>query len=384
MKIEKNHKDIYVFFLGLYLVSLPLGIVGLGDFGSLLRLIGLIPLVGWLLFSRRLRFDKILITQVIFILLLLISTSYALNSSISMSRLFTNVLLLTLILVFSSKKINEDQFYKLLKYLVWSSRVTALIVLLFGTYSENRLLLGEVFIEDPNYLTGYFVFGVVSSIFIIMKRMRGNRLLSIAELSIYLFIILSTGSRTGLISYVLIIGVILLSRFSLKSIFYSLITLSSLIIITFILVQFIDTQIIERFTIQSILDSDGTGRFDLWKNALSIFEHSSDFRKIMGYGAGNIKDAYLLYGYTPIVSHNVFIDVLLENGMIGLILYTLLTIFIIIKSYQKDDKRIFYMLLVVLIMSFGSSFYAYKVYWNLILINIIPLSSPTALKVNQT
>lgn len=373
MITHRSQKNYYVLFLGLFLLSLPLGIVSIGSFGSILRFIGILPIIGWVLWSQKIRFNRVLNFQILLTILMLISASYAINPDAALSRFFTNVFFMVLIAIFSSVSLDRINFNRLSNFLIFSSRITAVIVLILGTYSENRLLLGDIFIEDPNYLTGYFVFGVINTLFIIIDRTKGNKLLSIFELSIYMFIILSTGSRTGLISYVVIFFIILMSKLNLKKIFYGLFTIILIIILTTIIIQFIDVRILERFSLQNIIDSDGTGRFVLWKNAFVIYEQSTVIKKLFGYGAGNIREAYNMFGYIPIVSHNIFIDILIENGFAGLIVYLFMTIYSLLYSYKNMDKRFFYMLLVILIMSFGSSFYAYKVYWNIILICVTPI-----------
>jgi O-antigen ligase len=65
-------------------------------------------------------------------------------------------------------------------------------------------------------------------------------------------------------------------------------------------------------------DSTGSGRTEIWKTALQTFEHSGLF----GVGLENFKEIYAVYVATSrgTGTHNIFLLVLIELGVVGLVL----------------------------------------------------------------
>jgi O-antigen ligase len=191
------------------------------------------------------------------------------------------------------------------------------------------------------------------------------------------FIVVATGSRTGFITYLFITAIVFISnfKFNRKTVLISLSSLVFSIIAYFTITSLVNPEALSRLTFESIISSNGTGRFDLWDNALHIYNESSVFRKFFGYGAGSIRTVYTSYGFINQVSHNIFIEILLENGIIGLLVYVALIIKILIMASQSSIKELLFILLGMIVISLGASLYAFKPYWNVILI-ILYFSSP--------
>ena len=88
------------------------------------------------------------------------------------------------------------------------------------------------------------------------------------------------------------------------------------------IISAIDSDTASRYTLEAISESDGTGRYELWADAINAFNCSSFFRKICGYGTGAIRDVtYLFYFHRHNVMHNMFVENLIEIGVIGLLFY---------------------------------------------------------------
>lgn len=371
IKKNKDASTVYGVFFALYFLSLPFNAISLGIFGSLLRYIGLIVLISWLIFSRKIRFNNILTYALILVFLYFLNLFYTIDSELTKSRLISETSFLLLMIAISGLEYNKENSELITKTAIWSSRITAILVIITAEFyrGTGRISLGGIFSEDPNHLTAYFLFGYVFAMFGLSKKnMLRNKVKYILEIVLYISIILTTGSRTGFIAYFVITILYLLFHKQLKfSSFVKFFIALSLLIIT---INLIDNDILSRFTLESILESEGTGRYQLWKDALHIFYNSTPSKLLFGYGTGTITTVYTTFGYKYAVAHNIFIEKLVENGIVGLILYVTFVISLIYTSFKIDKKHLFYILLGMIIVSFATSVSTFTPYWNVILMII--------------
>lgn len=360
----------------LYFISLPLGMISLGNAGSALRYIALFPIFSWLLISRQVKFNKICKLQLILTIYMLLTSLFTVDYNATITRTISNGMFFVLLMTFSSVELNENEGNKLKKALVMSSRLSIMLLLWFGTLQEGRLVLhNEIIIEDANYINAYLLFGIVNAeINIISKNVKiFKRVLYCIEFLIYVYITLCTGSRSGLL--MIFVSVIIAFVFSKNkngnrsmSFLSKLISISFIVIILYnVVLTYVPTDVLTRFSIDSLLQSNGTNRYVIWKNGLTIYKKSGIFRQIFGYGAGTIIKVFLTKGYRPIVMHQIYLEILVEDGIIGLIIYLTFLAYVIAFCIKKHD--IFCLSIIIGLMVFGcaASIYAFKPYWNILL-----------------
>ena len=377
MEITKTKSKIsldYIFsiLVGVYLLSLPFGALNLGGFGTILKYIGLVVSLGWIFFSRKISISKIIVLELIMVFLFFISTIYSIDIEESFLRNTTHFFFIILLISISGLQTNSRNTKTLINCAIWGARMTAIFVLIFGDiYVDGRISLGNMFLEDPNYLTAYFLFGYVFAFYNIIKSKKiSKKVLSFLEITIYILIILATGSRGGFISYIVVtIGILF---FSNKFKIMNMVRLLIFALLFFVIIQvasnFINNDVLSRFTIKSMVESQGTGRIQLFKDALSIFSKSNFFRIMFGYGAGTIGSIYTSFGYRYAVVHNIFIEILLENGVIGFALYVSLVFQLMYTSFKFKNKQVFFVLLGIVVLSFSTSLSTFKPYWNVIFV----------------
>lgn len=141
--------------------------------------------------------------------------------------------------------------------------------------------------------------------------------------------IVGTSSRASYIAIILAIGVMLISNKKL---------LKKLLPIIAVLVVGIPIGLIYRFRNLSLNDflASDTQRFDIWKACLDMFKSSP----IIGLGAGTDNIHTLLineYGIARPHAHNLFIQMLVEGGVIGIgfvLVIVVMTIKCIVKLYK--------------------------------------------------
>ena len=282
-KSATETNKIFTISIVLYLLMLPLGTMSLGSFGSLLKYIAILPIIIYLLHYRSFKLSKIIIIQLLIIYAYIISMFYSVDRLVSLSKIKTEILFCILLMVTGCANFHTSEVIQIRKGLVWSSRITCILLLFFGILEENRLGLSGSLSEDPNYLNGYLLFGIVSAVQVFLSDLKkGNLLISMMEMFFYIYASILTGSRGGLIS--MIVAVISITFFEIldkKNTKKKRILLSIIImIILYIVGGMIPPELVNRFYWNDIIASKGTGRLVIWEESVKIFSESNLFHKI--------------------------------------------------------------------------------------------------------
>jgi O-antigen ligase len=128
-----------------------------------------------------------------------------------------------------------------------------------------------------------------------------------------------TGSRGGLLTSIVALTIVPLSMTRLSAGRLS-ITIAMLFLSGGLAVAYVPDKIVERLATTSteVEDFSLGGRFKLWKAGIrALPEHP-----LLGFGtSGFIRAIYPQLGPAALVAHNSFVSVLVEQGLIGLILF---------------------------------------------------------------
>jgi O-antigen ligase len=116
-----------------------------------------------------------------------------------------------------------------------------------------------------------------------------------------------------------------------------------------LVVAYLPDKIMERLstTGTSVQSLSFGGRFTIWKAGVNAFV----YKPIMGYGAGGFKRAITPeLGALALVAHNSFLSVLVEEGIVGLLLYMtmLLSVFLSVLRFPPLERRFGLVLLATL------------------------------------
>lgn len=378
---QKTRNSAFVKALSFYFFLLPLGALNLSiTLGSVLKYIAILPLLVWLISANRnITLNKLFVSQFLFVAWLALTIVWSVESSLSFNRIVTQTFFILLLIPVSSMSFSEDEISFLRSSLVWSSRLTAVITLLFSSYLDGRLFLSGLISEDPNYLCAYFLFGIVNCILELKKAKRFIwKSFIFFELLFYVYIVLSTGSRGGVfaVSASVLIAIIFNpeEKTSLKGFFTKLGVVILVIGSIIIVVGFLPDNIKDRFLWSSIQESNGTGRYTIWENGLNVYARNGLFKQIFGCGTGSIRYYMAMNGYLDKVIHNIFLEVLIEAGIIGLFVYVYGIFAFFHESLKMKNMFAICVLIGMVVLSLSTSLYAFKPYWN-ILIFILCISN---------
>ena len=296
------------------------------------------------------------------------------NQEKSFARLESLISFWILIVAISGYTFSSRELLFLKACLIWSSRITLIIALFFSSRFEGRLFLSGVISEDPNYLCCYIIFGIIGNIEIFLSDYSWKKkLLSVLEFSMYLYIVMATGSRGGAFAILFAVVTFILFYSPQKTVIILRSTKKIVFFICFFLCLFIvqswvPADVLNRFSSEAVIESNGTGRYDIWNAAIQAFDNSDWFRKIFGYGSASARDITYIFTF-PVhnVIHNIFIENLLEIGLIGFVSYSIYIAFFIIMAKKMNSIFSFSVIMGICFLSLSTSLYAFKPYWNIML-----------------
>lgn len=360
----------------IYTLLIPLNsVMNFSGNGTVNRLLGIIVmsslLVEKFLIKEEIHIKKEHSILLLFFLFVISSYFWSINQSLTffaISRLF-NLIIFYILVSNKSYTSNEKNLIKIM------SVIGAVLVSLY-LFKTSSLYYTRVIITssagdstDPNGLSSSLAFSAIFLFdYLINSNILIHKIIILASLSIIISGMLLTGSRAGVIG--LILGVFILLLFGIKTkkftkmkVFRFLLSLIILLWVATILnnvFHLIDVNVFKRLTVRNIFETGGTGRFIIWKNAITMFLK----KPIFGYGLAT--DPYLLYlNYgTYIVTHNDALFILLGTGIIGLLTIMWFIATLLKRIFKSRDVLSLSMFFMLLSFS-GSLVYIFnKNLWN--------------------
>ena len=371
-------KRAYIVSLCLYFLCLPLDAINIGAIGSALKIIALLPMGFALIRLPHIKISKFHVLYFAYICACFLSLINSKHTDISLSKIITFIQLFLLMLTAGCCEYSADDIRFLKNTLIWASRISLILILLLGTYRQNRLVLhNEIIKEDPNYFCLYLSFGIIYCLQKIFKKTQSNflyKILGIGELIVYLFVIVYTGSRGGLLAILFACFAYILFYTNKSSSFRKLIIIVAIALILYFVLQTLSENMQTRFTIDDVVESGGTHRIDIWAQGIDLFVKGSFLQKVFGYGISTTRLTFIEEGYYyQLVMHNIFLETLVEIGVLGLIVYCYMIFYFLKEAFKNNDKFSFAVIIGMIVMSISTSLSSFKPYIN-IMILIICLS----------
>ena len=238
----------------------------------------------------------------------------------------------------------------------------------FVTDSERAILVVGGVQIDPNYAAMLMFPMIVYLIKILLSNEVKKRfkVLSILALILAFYAYLRSGTRGGLVAALTGCAFFFLRK-KRSGLSKTLLVIGAIIFIILIfpyIQLLLPDSINRRFTLDSIVKSGGSGRFDFWRECLS---HVADTPFTLLFGHGKQATMNLL----GIASHNQFVDALYNGGVIEF----LILIIFLVNLYKDASKRenLYAQALLVsyIAMSMSVSVGANMYYWTGIILIMI-------------
>ncbi len=362
-------KDKLNIFLYLFIFTIPLeNVIIVSQIGTISKITGMLSIIGILgfgLFMRR----KLYISSfhwIVFIFVILVGFSYfwSADSLKTISRFITYLgLFLITLMIYQIKRVDSYIKNIMFAFLLGAWISTLDEFKMYFTYSGLPLRYTAPGF-NPNDFAFYLLIAICFAWYL-GQRYDGVafKLLSLGYIPLGMMGILLTGSRAGFLGLIIVMAYIVTSTDGKrrKRIFMGLAAL----VISIILIRlYVPEYLIQRVTFITHVSSDENMeiRLMIWKAALQLFyEHP-----VVGAGAGTFNFAienYLGFSKAP---HNVFIAILSELGVMGLLVWGSMIILIIekIKKNFTDRKNLWICLfLIILLISLTHNLEWRKGFW---------------------
>ncbi|WP_223592359.1 O-antigen ligase family protein [Neobacillus bataviensis] len=372
---EKENIKIITMLLAFYLFLAPLDFLPVIPGVSVSRFLILIPLGVSIFYLKnmKIRLDKFLIIPILYVMVVMVTMFYSHDLSETIQRTISIGQNIGVIIILSLLSYNRTEIRLLKRAIVFSGWLT---LLLMYFYSDTQSILGgrltvsvNGVYQDPNYLTGFLIFSIM---FYFEDLIKNRSKASIVKLGVFLIFVLLTGSRGGFLA---IVGSILI---------YSLIWTrtkkfkpsSLIILISFILIMstifnialnMLPETVAQRYDASYSLNDNAAGRGDIWESLIFSYEQSPGFNKFFGWGAGTIR----YFTYNGNVAHNIWLESLIEIGVIGVLMLFILYFSYIRKAFKLKEYVMATCFIGYMIMAMSMSLYSYKPIWNIILLIMI-------------
>lgn len=358
-----------------YLLCLPFTIVST-PFGSLLKVVTMpvIAVLAYKLFfgkAKLISFNSVHLTYTLYMLysvagLILLHTADVMVITQDMCLAYATVMLVTMRVYTPNEKRLIDASWILLGLI-------CIYIAFFYTkqYSdiETRVyvLIGNNQ-EDPNQFCAYFIMPMVLCVREITKKSKLSPLYYIMII-LMIYSILRGGSRGGMVAIVFAVAAYVFIGIKTFGKRLAMVIAGALCVVLIVTVIFpiLPENVQERYSIQSVLESGGTGRFDLWQY---LFEHTIEEPERIIRGSGIMSTAETLANstvtHTARGAHNQFVQVFADQGIIGVLLYLIWSAACIFRNIKRNPEySAAYLGLMALAVSL--TFYTFKPLVNIVL-----------------
>lgn len=199
-----------------------------------------------------------------------------------------------------------------------------------GISSDMRYSGGGL---NPNALALLLNMGVLITVYLAVNTKSSLRFVYWAIIPVSLVGVLLTGSRTGAVTMIISLGMafILAASTSWKSIFA---VVSLMAVSVWAIQAIVPTSLIMR--VQEGRDAETfIIRAEQWKAGFDAWREIP----ILGVGAGAYAAAVAPKGGVPMVAHNTFIEVLVDNGLVGIVLMSVVWGFLARMAWKLPRRE---------------------------------------------
>lgn len=366
-------KNINALFL-LFIIALPFSWANIGSM-SIYRLVTIIVFLIWLVNKRfilpipvendRRKLFFAWISYVAYSILAIVLYPSSVNV------VFGMILLLMISFIFFSSSVNET----LLKYIdyMWLAAAVLCIVLFFTGRSmlvmeewetrETLVILGTK--TDANEFTSLFVVSLpVAMHHFLNEKGIIKKIICFIVLVAGLYVVLMGGSRGALISLVVALVITVCSTKKISPRIIVMVLLIGMLMIVIIpkyVLPHIPQETLARLSLEALQSDGGSGRSQIWVNALHKFGERNPLNWIFGCGYGGLTASYLAVDTSTM--HNQYLQQLVSYGILGTVLYLRL-IYLAFMQVLKRHRRYLGAFIGIMVMAMTLTFGpSYKILW---------------------
>lgn len=317
----------------------------------------------------------------------IITMFWAVNRDAAITNSLSLVLLGFIVIVFFSANLLMEESYKIDFCWIIAGAICIFLYIFgdktaVGEYGSRTSMIIMGTATDPNEFASVFIVPLSLMTFNLLNK-KGSRILQIIIMLLALYCVLMSGSRGALIATAVAMVITLLQsgKIDVKSVLIVIVVAIIVLLLSIrYIIPLIPDDVLTRMSLKALLKDGGSGRGDLWTDAVRKIWNGSVFRMVFGYGQ------YGLTVGTKGVSqtmHNQLIQQLSNYGVVGLVLYLIL-IYKSYKSIKLNCPRYMGAFIGMMVMSFTITMsVAYKLLWVLLLIPAVMTNNCEEIQIND-
>lgn len=359
--------------LCLYFMLMVCNIFSIAGMGTILKFYAIFLLVISIANFRDVTivFDSTFISQIMYLFICTCSLLYSINFQSSLSSFSMVLTNFGLVILCQSIKFSEFEVNALKKSMIWSGIIVLFTSLFFSSFSAEGRLTIEIFgySADHNELNGYILFAFAYFVYQLINSSK-KKIFNLTIVFAFLLFTFATGSRGAMVSILSIVVILLLIkvRNNKKDILKVLLFVIIFLIAFSVIFSILPEDVARRFSLDYIEEHGSTSRTDIWEALLTRFFNDDLLSQLFGKGIGTTV-AYNTYG--DYVAHNLFIEILIGTGFVGLLFYIILLISMLKKAWKSENYIVFAVLCGFIIISMTLSTTTYKPIFNIFMITEI-------------
>lgn len=371
---NKTNTNLITLLFTLFCILMPFEEVLAGSFGSVLKLIGVAIIVLSVCSVRGFYFSNIWLLLIFWLIYCVISGAWA--NSFYWWQYFLKIYISQFAFAFILGQLPEDivDLNMVKRGLAIGVTIAAFLIIFMptsSTYIEGRrtiILWGANM--DPNILSAVFIMGFYSILDLQTRSQKEamiNKIVSYFAEIIIIIGIIYTGSRGGLISLIISLGILLLCLLKKgeneqrKRIYLFLFFICILVVLLLVFIP--EQYLASRFSWTNLFglndyQNGAHNRYTIWMRAWKLFKKNPLF----GYGCGNFYDAIATV-YIECASHNLIVLLLVEYGILGSMPFFVF-LFLTFRNLCRSGHPIMVaMFVAVLVISLSLDSLPYKYFW---------------------
>jgi len=281
------------------------------------------------------RFNKILGSLILFLIILIISAAFGVDPSYSFWSKFERVTgILMMLHLFAFFLVISSTFREKDWRIIFAiSILTGVIIGIIATTSENPAMRQGGTLGNDSFLGTYLLFNLFFALYLIFKN--EFRIYSSIGFLIILTSLFLSGARAAKLSFLgglvllFFLWLIFCQKGKLKWVGVSLLSLSIVLALSFIFFAFQPESFVRKGIIEKEVGETFGGRFVVWQKAWESFLE----KPILGWGPENFEFAFTK-NYHPCMgtskcgadiwydrAHNIIFDTLVTSGILGMLAY---------------------------------------------------------------
>ena len=370
-----------VLIYSLYAVLIPFNMI-LNFTGSTINkqvglMTGILLLLICLFQHRYILWAEAIVPELLFLGYIFLSCIWSINVESSISGFITLASLIFLYMAGILRRFNKKELLFIFGTMIVSCMIIPLLLTGNNAISISRgTLVSSAGTADQNSLAANMAFAAcIAYAMLFSSRKIYLRILSGIAFFLIIAGIISTGSRGATLTIIIaLIYYTIKTMPELKESKVFWIIVCVLVIGIFVFLNYVQNNMSEallsRFSISSLREDQGSGRAILWENFLEI-AFKNPVRLLFGYGYGASSSIYRRFFLSARVPHNVYIQMLVEVGIIGSVffLYMLYSIWRILERGNSALAKALFFIVIFEFMTLG--FLDNKGTWNVFLLSVL-------------